>query len=307
MMSGAERTYSHWRGAPALPDALRADTSTGILLKAGQEPQRWLAGLEWACNDHVDADGLLAVALACQPGLGRAQQALLIGAAEAGDFTAYPGAAAYRLLLRLNQYIRSCCARSADWQAAAYRDIPAALPELIRTSGEADDERDAQVRLVEETQARLRTGDGFLVERAERLLSIGWRRRLGQGSDAFNVVHQREDLPLHAIAAIARADEFQLLAMATPSGTVYQLDAPRHSWAETVELPHVPWPDLSDLRDRLNAEETGPVRWLARPEASQAGFVCLLASTSPAGQPEASCIPPERLRSACAEALAKRP
>ena len=49
------------------------------------------------------------------------------------------------------------------------------------------------------------------------------------------------------------------------------------------------------------------MRWLARPEASQAGFVCLLASTSPAGQPEASCIPPERLRSACAEALAKRP
>ncbi len=308
MIVGTERMLSHWHQAPLPPPEHAGDTGTAMLLAASADPARAFAGLEWACNDHVDADGLIAVALACRPQLVQAGD-LLKGAAEAGDFTAYPGAPAYRLMLRLHQYIRSCKARGQGWEQAAYGGIAEALPALLRESAQPDGERDAQVRLVEETRRRLLRGDGFALERAPGLLMLSWSARLGQAGDQFNAVAQAEDLPLHAIDAVAGAADFQLIAMGSAEGTTYRLDAPRHSWARTVGRPLVRWPDLGAVRDLLQQEEgSGGCRWLARPAAAGLNFTCLLGSAS-AGPaiPAASRLPCALVQAACAQALAARP
>jgi hypothetical protein len=311
LVKGAALTLSHWQGAPPPPPGLDGDTSTAMLLAAAADPARPCAGLEWACNDHVDADGLIAVAVACRPQLVRARE-LLVGAAEAGDFLAYPGEPAYRLMLRLHQYIRSCRVRGQGWEQAAYGGIAAAMPALIAESATRDPERDAQVGLVEETRRRLRHGDGFAIERTPGLLTISWRARGGQLGDPFNAVAQDEDLPLHAIDAIAGPADYQLIAMGGADGTVYRLDAPRHSWARTVVRPQTAWPELGALRALLQDEEGADgCRWLARPAAGALNFTCLLGSAradgAGAATPAASRLSYALVRSACAQALAARP
>jgi hypothetical protein len=309
LIAGVERMLSHWKGAIAPPPVLDGDTSTDMLLAAAAaDPAHAFAGLEWACNDHIDADGLIAVAVACRPDLRRWRD-LLRGAAEAGDFTAYPGAAAYRLMLRLHQYIRSHQARGPGWEQAAYGGIADAMPTLIGDSAQHDPERDAQVELVVQARGRLLRGEGFANERAPGLLAISWQARLGQAGDPFNAIAQAEDLPLHAIDAVAAASECQLLAMGVPGGTIYRLDAPRHSWARTVVRPLFSWPDLSALRERLQREEgAGGCRWLTRPAAGRLNFTCLLGcAQAAAGIPAASRLPYALVLSGCAEALAARP
>ncbi len=307
VIAGAQFTLSHWRGAPPPPPHLDGDTSSAMLLAAAADGGRALAGLEWACNDHVDADGLIAVALACRPELASAGE-LLIGAAEAGDFAAYPGASAYRLMLRLHQHLRACRAQGAGWEQAIYAGIAAAMPGLISESARRDPERDAQLTLVEAVRARLRAQDGFTLTRAPGLLTISWRKRAGQAGDPFCAVHQAEDLPLIAIDAVAGIGEGQLLAMAEGGGTVYRLDAPRHSWARTVVHPPWAWPDLTAVAARLQVEEgAGGCRWLARPLAAGLGFTCLLGSAqAQSAAPAASRLPPELVERTCAEALAAR-
>lgn len=160
-----------------------------------------------------------------------------------------------------------------------------------------------------QTRRRLLQGDGFALERTPGLLTIAWQARLGQHGDPFNAVAQAEDLPLHAVDAVAAASEYQLLAMAGADGTTYRLDAPRHSWARTVVRPMFRWPDLSTLRDRLQQEEgAGGCRWLTRPAAGRLNFTCQLGSArADAVIPAASRLPYALVRSACAEALAAQP
>ena len=104
---GGAATYSHWQQAPACPTELDADTSTGMALRAAADPGRWLGGFTWAVNDHVDADGLLSLAVACRPEVGRAHAAEILGAAEAGDFATWPGEAPFRLMLLIHQLMRN--------------------------------------------------------------------------------------------------------------------------------------------------------------------------------------------------------
>ena len=82
-------------------------------------------------------------------------------------------------------------------------------------------------------------------------------------------------------------------------GTIWQLDAPRHSWARTVILPTVAWPDFAPLAGMFQAQEPGSCTWLARPGASRVGFVCLLASQTP------SRLPTKAVTAAIADALAE--
>lgn len=306
-LPGAIATYSHWRGAPPVPPGLSADSSTAILANAARDPQRWLSGFAWACNDHVDADGLLAVAIACRPALADAHRDLLIGAAEAGDFSAWPGEDAFRLMLALHQRIRDERARGGDWEARLHDGIAAALPGLVAESARRDPERDAAVAQVLDARDRLRRRDGFAVEVGGGLATVAWRERLGSAGDGFLAVHRPEDLPAWAMDAVAGPADFQLLAMAGATGTTYRLDAPRHSWAVTVARPTVPWPELGPLAARLQALEGEGCRWLARPASAQLGFVCLLGSGDRDGAPAPSRLPLDVVRAACAEALAAAP
>jgi hypothetical protein len=296
-------TYSHWQGAPPTPPELLADTSTGILCRAAQEPRRWLGGFRMVANDHVDADGLLAAAVACAPEIGREYHELLVAAAAAGDFSTWTGEPGFRLMLRVHQIIRDRLTDRAGGEQQAYEQVVAALPALISQSAHPDAERDAQVAQVLTVRRRLLANDGFAVTRAGALVSIAWRRRLGHINDTATTVYVPDDLPVWAIDAVAGDGEFQLLAMETADGCVYQLDAPRHSWARTVQRPTVAWRDLQALAAQLQARERQPVRWVAGGEARKVGFVCQLASVA-GGLPAASSLALGDVRAACAAALA---
>ena len=302
--AGGAATYSHWRGAPAAPRELAADTSTAMVVAAAREPARWLAGFTWVANDHIDADGLLAMALACRPELAARHAALLIGAAEAGDFAAWPGAPAFRLMLRLHQLIRTEQAAGGTWQQRCCARVAADLDALIAESAQPDPARDAQVAQVEATRARLAGGDGFRVVRSGRLATIAWQCRLGHAWDAFLGVHQPDDLPICALDGVAPVATWQLLAERSAGGTVYVLDAPRHAWAQTVRRPAVAIPDLARLAGDLQRRESGGCRWVARPAAAQVGFNCHLASCDGQGLALASRLPLETVAAAVEAALA---
>lgn len=293
-------SYSHWRGAPPTPTELLADTSTAMVCAAAADPARWLTGFDHVANDHIDADGLLAMAAACRPDLALIHRDLLIGAAEAGDFNRWPGEAAFRLMLRVHQAIHAEMSRGTGWQQRATEAVCIGLDRLIAESTNPDSARDAEVTQVLDARRRLRAQDGFVVGHGPGLTVVTWHRRRGRPSDRFTAVHDPDDLPAWALDAVAVPADFQLLGMHDGDGTIWQLDAPRHSWARTVTLPTVPWPDLAPLVTRLQTIETGSCTWLCRPGASRIGFVCLLASQT------ASRLTTDMMMAAIGDVLASR-
>lgn len=300
----AGTVLSHWQGSPPLPPELVDDTSTGILARAARDPARWLRGYAWACNDHIDADGLLALALACRPEL-VAHAELLIGAAEAGDFTAWPGEAGFRLMLRLHQAIRDHRAGGAGWEQRCCEEVVEALPRLIAESTRTDPERDAAVAQVLAARAAIVAGDGIVVGRCGALVTVGWRERLGHAADAFNAVHRPDDCPLAALDGLVPPDAAQLLSADTGNGWRHHCDAPRHSWARTVRRPAFAAPDLAGARVALQDAERADCRWIAGPDARRLGFTCLLAAVDDQERMATSSLPPATVAAAISASLTR--
>ena len=280
-------TYSHWQGAPATPVELLGDSSTAMVLNAARDPARWLSGFAWVVNDHIDADGLLALAVACDPAVALAHADLLIGAAEAGDFSAWPGEAPFQLMLRLHRLIADEQAAGGAWEQRAMEAAAGHLPDLI---AESRGDRFAQVAQRVARQRRT-IADGFTITRRPRVTAIAWDERGGHRSDSFLWTGEDDDLPPWVFAGVGTPADFHLLAM-TPKtgGTVYWLLAPGHSWARVVARPTVTWPDLGGLVMELQRLERGPGRWVGGSAARAHGFVCQLACTV-GDQLQASSLP----------------
>ena len=303
---GTRAIYSHWQGNHTTPNELAADTSTGMLVRAAADEVRWLTPFSVVCNNHIDADGLLSLLCACRPDLARQHAPLLIAAATAGDFTTWTGEPGYRLLLRLHQLIRDQQALGSGWEQRTL-DVLLASAEILLTSDEYANrpERDAAVAQVTATIDRLIQAPPVLIG---RMAVVRWQRRLGHASDTFLSVYQPDDLPLMALSAVIPATHFQLLIEDTPIGIIVDLSAPRHSWARTVDLPTIAWPDLSAVAAELKLAELKQaefkqaefkqaeptVAWTARPGAEAVGYTCLLASRG------ASRLDPAAVIAACA-------
>ncbi len=293
-VAGARAVYSHWQGDHTTPAALAADTSTGMLVRAASDEARWLQQFPVVCNNHIDADGLLSVLGACRPALARAHAKLLIAAATAGDFTTWTGEGGYRLLLRLHQLIRGAQASGAGWEQRLLETVVADGEALVTSDDlPGKDERDLACRQALAAIERLRHTPPKI---HGRVAVVRWQRQLGHASDTFLGVYAPDDLPLIALSTAIAPQLFQLLLEDTGAGLIVDFSAPRHSWAKTVDLPSVPWPDLGGLAAELRAEEP-EVAWTARPGAEKIGFTCLLASQNP------SQFAADRLIAACADAL----
>jgi hypothetical protein len=277
---GAAAVYSHWQDGGATPVELLADTSTAMLVRAAEDEARWLAPFTTVANHHVDADGLLALACACRPDLARRHGPLLIAAAEAGDFTNWTGPAAFRLMVAIHQRMRDQPNGTA--LACAITD---GLDALITESQQPDAERDAAVTQVEDTIARLQRREGFAIADHGPCWSIAWTRRLGHATDVFGSIYRPDDLPLWALDAVVPRHVFQLTSERTDDGWNHVLEAPRHSWARTVDRPSVAWPDLTMLAEDLARQEP-EVRWCARPAAGGIAFTGLLSGRGSQMSPE---------------------
>ncbi|HYG79936.1 MAG TPA: DUF6687 family protein, partial [Pyrinomonadaceae bacterium] len=93
---------SHWAGNTT-PEELRADTSTEIALNFVNWRGRdeWARGVEVATNNHFDADGVLSVWTVLNGERAKGLRGELIAAAEAGDFSEFPGERAVRVAVLL--------------------------------------------------------------------------------------------------------------------------------------------------------------------------------------------------------------
>ncbi len=291
-VAGALATYSHWQGLHVTPPELATDTSTGMLVRAAADPERWLSPYAVACNHHVDADGLLSLLAACRPDLAQAHGPRLIAAATTGDFTIWTGSAAYDLVLRLHQLIRDHQTSGPGWEQRCLEATIDLADQLLTGPWPGADERQLAIAQVEHAIANLPTPI-----RSGLLATVRWPRRIGHARDSFLAIYQADDLPLLALSTAIPPACFQLLIEETPAGCVVSLDAPRHSWAHTVDLPRITWPDLSPLAHEFAAREPG-VPWTGRPGAEQVGFTCLLASRGP------SRLDPDEISARCAAALA---
>jgi hypothetical protein len=276
---GAAAIYSHWQGDHTTPEALAADTSTGMLVRAACEEGRWLDGFAVVCNNHIDADGLLSVLCACRPDLARIHAPRLIAAATAGDFTQWTGAVAYDLLLRVHQHIALHQSTGPGWEQRCLDALLTQADELLTGEWPAEDARRAAIAQVEQSIRSLPSPTLH-----GRLAVMRWRQVLGHATDTFLTVFRPDDLPLIALSTCIPPDRFQLLIQETADGCYLQLDAPRHSWARTVDLPTLAWPDCTDVADALAAQEP-PAGWIARPQAAEIGFTCLLACRRPSRIP----------------------
>ncbi len=272
---GARAVYSHWQGDHTTPAELQADTSTGMLVRAATDPDRWLAPFAGVVNNHVDADGLLSLLAACRPGLAVRHAPLLIAAATTGDFTVWTGERPFDLVLRLHQLIRGLQAGGPGWEQRCLEAAVAAGDDLLGGSWPGEDERRAAI-----AQAVAAIAQPPAIRIDADLAVVTWERRRGHRSDGFLTVYEPDDLPLLALSTRIPPHCFQLLCEGTAEGAVIVLDAPRHSWARTVDLPTVPWPDLASLAAELRAAEPA-LAWCARPAAAETGFTCLLASCGP--------------------------
>ena len=154
----AAALYTHWQGHPA-PEAIIADTSTAILLRASLDADRWLSGFAVCVNDHIDVDGLLAMAIACRPSYGRHYGPLLVGAAAFGDFNSWPGAEAAHLALTLQQQIAAAGHQRQELVDTVVED----LEQIIAASREPDAERQAEIDQI------LGLRNGFMGKEANHL------------------------------------------------------------------------------------------------------------------------------------------
>ena len=289
---GAAAIYSHWQGDHTTPDALAADTSTGMLVRAAFDEARWLEQVAVVCTNHIDADGLLTVLCACRPDLARIHAPRLIAAATAGDFTLWTGSVAYDLLLRVHQHIALFQAGGSGWEQRCLDGLLAQADQLLSGEWPGGEARRAAILQVEQA---IRTLPPPTLH--GRLAVMRWRQVLGHATDTFLTVFRPDDLPLIALSTRMPTDCFQLLIQETAGGCLIQLDAPRHSWARTVDLPTIQWPDCTAVATTLAAHEP-EAGWIARPQAAEIGFTCLLACRHP------SRIPTDELMQRISDAVA---
>lgn len=295
-ITSCDACYSHWPGAPA-PDEIVADTATAILLRASRDPDRWLDGFDWCCIDHVDADGLLSMALACRPELAVRHGPLMVAAAAYGDFDAWNGEAGARLALRLHQLVRDERARGGGWEQRCCEHVVDACEELVAESAERDPERDAQIDQILTLRSALldaKRDPPLRFSRDASITIVAAAHRHGHHPTGPTTVHQPDDCPPWVLDGLVPAGDLLLIALEREDGSrTYQLDAPHHSWAHTVRLPRVAWPDCTAARDRLEERERPGVHWVSGPAARARGFTCLLATLDEDGAPAASRQDPE--------------
>ena len=226
LVPGAVLDLTHWQGNHT-PPQYKADTSTEIALNFAGSPE---ASEKWAnavvVNNHFDTDGLLSAWVLLDPEQAMAHRALLVAAAEAGDFDEWP---ALDRGLWLDAGIRKLASGAADDEAAYSRVLPQ-LPRLIH---ELDQRRDLWGREWDDLQAAVAAleSGGLRGDRRDRLGVM--IHAIGQ-PEVPGALLSRQFLP----AAWA-----YLLAFAREGGQYdYRYERPHYAWADTVIRPVVPQP-----------------------------------------------------------------
>ncbi|MFN7131732.1 MAG: DUF6687 family protein, partial [Myxococcales bacterium] len=226
---------SHWPGNRT-PVALRADTSTEILLKAIALPDVWsVLKREVVTNNHYDTDGLLSVWAALNPVWARQHSALLCDAAWAGDLSRFTSREAVILDLcvaGLNEHPKSPLASelaglpadSPERLARVFAHALEHLPELVA--------RPERYRpLWEEGLAAAEAGFEAFESGRAKLIAI---------EPLIDLVAIQSEAPLAPLAFRTRAPRARtLLCIGRPGRWSYRFRDEIESWfdLQTVRTP----------------------------------------------------------------------
>jgi hypothetical protein len=301
---------SHWAGNTT-PEELRADTSTEIALNFAAWPRRdeWARGVEVVTNNHFDADGVLSVWAVLNGERALGLRDALVSAAEAGDFSEFPGESAVRVSVLLqggdNPFVpgvnsplieRLAGGEKVDERRAYELVLPEVERVLTRTEEYEPLWREGWA-WIERTLDSFAAGRSRVVEDAESRLSFVTLAHDFYGASGFDPA--RHAAPYTAVAHNARGEVF-LVATPLNGGWSYRIDYPYHSWAETYTRPRVARRDLSGLIERLNElEGGGAAGW--KPDGSE--LTSAVKFLDDAGVPAASRLEPDDVAAELREAL----
>jgi hypothetical protein len=292
---------SHWEGN-ATPEELRADTSTEIALNFVASPRRaeLAEGIEVVTNNHFDTDGVLSVWTVLNGERAPGLKDELVAAAEAGDFSEFPGERAVRASVLLqggdNPFVegvgsplaRHLAGGSAVDERRAYELV---LPEVEGVLTRTDDYEPLWREPWAEIERGLESfagGRSRVEEDAEARLSVVTLAPDLYGASGFDPA--RHAAPYTALAHNARGE---VILVATPfgEGWGYRIDYPYYSWAVTVRRPRVGRRNLSELVGRLNVLERGRGTW--KPDRGE--LTSAVKFLGDDGKPAASRLEPDEV------------
>lgn len=237
LVPGAALDLTHWQGNRT-PRAFKADTSTEIALKfvASPEADEWAGSV--VVNNHFDTDGALSIWTLLEPELALAHRALLVAAAEAGDFDEWP---ALDRGLWLDASVRALGEPAGD-DAGAYALV---LPQMADLLAHLDDRRDLWGAEWAQLQAAIDAFEtGRLRSETMESLVLVWH------------AHGVPEVPGPILARrFLPAARRYLLAFDQGRGLhAYRYERPRYAWADTVDRPPCPAPDAEAILAQLGSD-----------------------------------------------------
>lgn len=252
---------SHWPDTPT-PERLRADLSAEIALAAwrdGAVP----VGVAAATVDHYDEDGLVALALLCDPGLAASHGPRLVEVARVGDFGVVRDEAALPVALALGALAdpaRTPLAalrpgrRPADALAVTAVAVTGALTllgDLLRRPADHEGLWRAEADAVAAARRALASGQAVLEE--DPALDLAVVRMAGPPAGAGWAGRPLHPVAVHSATACLR--------VATVCGDRVDVAYRYESWVRLVSRPVRPRVDLGPLAAELSRAEPAGAGW----------------------------------------------
>src|SRR5690349_1102299 len=249
--------FSHWNGNETAAE-LKADTSTEIALNlvTAANRDRFTKNIDLITNNHFDTDGVLSVWTVMTGESAAQYRALLIAAAEAGDFSEYSSADGVRISLAIqgsdqaipeddtgSPFARMLAGEDVHDEARCYELIMPKLEHLLTNINDYEPLwLEGWKRIVDALESFDR-GSSMVTEFKDPKLSLVMLAPEIFSGSGFNPT--RHSAPYTAISKFVHGELF-VIAIPSGDGWFYRIDYPYYSWAETVVRPTITRRDLSN-------------------------------------------------------------
>ncbi|HEX5888145.1 MAG TPA: DUF6687 family protein [Pyrinomonadaceae bacterium] len=264
--------FSHWADNET-PAELRADTSTEIALNLVASPDRdsFTKGIDLVTNNHFDCDGVLSCWTVLTGERALEYRALLIAAAEAGDFSEHSSDDGVRVSIAIQgaeqsspnnddgsplaQMLagREMATRVAENDALAYELVFPEVERLLTNVNAYEPLWREGWKAVADALESFESGRSQVREYGDSKISV-----VTLAPDIFHgggFSPTKHSAPFTAISKYAHGELF-LIGIPADGGWFYRLDYPYYSWAETVVRPRIARRDLTNALYALNEKET---------------------------------------------------
>jgi hypothetical protein len=258
-------TLSHWPKSGTPPE-LEGDTSAEIVFNYLDSP-RFHVHADAVSNNHFDEDGLIGIFTLVDPLPATRHRALLIDAAQAGDFGVFTDRSAARIAFTLSAYANAETSPLPsrifqlpypELASGLYAELLEILPRLLtslnefRATWEHEDDRLAA------SEELIERGVITIEERPALDLALV-RIPADLATQRVHRFTQPRLTECHPFALHNRTRCSRLLVL---QGRRVELQYRYESWVQMASRRPAQRVDLSRLADELNLEETTSGRWV---------------------------------------------